>query len=119
MAELNEQDIQLIKKQINDSWFDKFGKDDLNDMDDDEIIDQAIQMLRYCDNALFENIKNERSEAELLINELYFTMKLTILEDIKKLPEDICNKILNLYHKAIGIDGIINFVKSCKVYNKL
>lgn len=117
MEELNENEIHAIKKQVNDSWFEKFGKEDLNDMDDDEIMDHAIQMLRYCDNLLIENIKNEKSEADMLRNELYLTMKLAILEDIKKLPELIIKEIIKLYHNAIGIDGFINFIKACKLNN--
>lgn len=117
MTELTNQDMENIKKQIHDEWFGQFGKGDLKDMDDDEIIDQAIQMLRFCDNELLKNLKNERTEAEIFKNELYLTMKLVLLEDIQKLPENFQNEIINSYHKAIGIKGMINFVKSCKLNN--
>lgn len=113
--ELNDERIQNIRTNIKNEWFEKFGKIELNDLDDDEIMDHAIQMLRYCDNLLIN--KNEKSEEEIFKNELLLAMKVAIYEDIKKLPQEICNQIINLYHNTIGVDGIINFIKACKLNN--
>lgn len=115
MEDFSEREAMKLRQEVHDKWFEKFGKIDIDNMDDDDIIDYCIQTMRYSDNELIELSKKEKEEKEIFLIDLYLSMKIAILEDIKKLPENIQNDIINAYFKAIKIDGFINFHKSCRL----